>query len=652
MTPRADAPLTVEGAEHFVERNYRESGRYQWVRETLVNSIEAGATKVEFGTEWQAVDLAGVYRRTIADNGRGMTPDELVAFFKTYGGSGKPIGGMHENFGIGAKSSLFPWNTAGVVIVSWHEDFEDPSLIWVRKNPHTGAYGLRTWETPEGGEMVVIAGEDEDLGIDWSVVKPDWLQDHGTVVVLLGDELDQDTVLGDPNKQEGGVPGVGIVDYLNRRMWDLGDVEVLVDEYREAAKTSWPVSSSTTVQGKLQRGTRRVRGAKWYIDYGEAAKKNGRIAHRGTVTLSDQTEIDWYLWSGNGRDGIRGAAKSGYISAEYASADRVPELFDVTDHPSRFRAFGISEIEVRRRLWLVARPRLAQDKSYGVYMSSDRNRLLIQGGPRAGDPLPWDDWAIEFSENVPQPIVDAINAARAGDADADLDESWRKRLAERFSKRWRQLGLFLDRSGDKTTDPSDHGEGGGVTHRRPKRKLKLVSGGGHGGGDGSGAGGGTGGNRGATSAGREPGNDPAAERETDFGLPHAKWESDPDIFEPGMFAVWNPPSVANPRGLIQLFLDHPIFKEEVQFWVPQYPPHREQEVIETIKTVYAELAIATVAHSESLKRYLERREDLDKLRSPEALTSALLGLVGASAILGPRLGGAIGRRRETAVAKA
>jgi hypothetical protein len=42
-------------------------------------------------------------------------------------------------------------------------------------------------------------------------------------------------------------------------------------------------------------------------------------------------------------------------------------------------------------------------------------------------------------------------------------------------------------------------------------------------------------------------------------------------------------------------------------------------------------------------------EDLKhKLQTPEALTAALLGLLGANAIIGPTLGGQLGRRRARA----
>lgn len=638
--PRADAPIVVEGAEHFIDRNYREGGRFQWVRETLVNALEAKASRVEFGTEWQGVKERGVYRRTIADNGWGMAPEELLAFFRTYGGSGKPIGGMHENFGIGAKCSLFPWNQFGLVIVSWHQDYEEPSMIWVRKNPTTGEYGLRTFETKDGGENVVAAGYDEELGIDWSLVAPDWLEEQGTVVVLLGNDPDEDTVLGDPNREEGGTPGVGIVSYLNRRMWTLDEVQVTVDEYRSEDPATWPRRPSVTEKSKLKYGRRRVMGSRWYINYPPAKeKKEGKLAASDTLQLSDGTEIDWYLWKGEGRDGIRNASMYGYLAAQYIpeeSLSPVPELFDIVDHHSRFRGFGISEAEVRRRVWLIARPPLAGPDSYGVYMSSDRNRLLIKGGPKAGDPLPWDDWAAEFAEKLPKPIVDAIAAARSGESDTDMDSSLRDRLAQRFARRWRQVRLIVDPSGEKTTEPDAAGGSAPGRGRQVHRARRRVGG----------SAPGTAGRHGPTSIGtKDGGTEAARSRKTKVGVPRHEWKSSEE-FDPGIFAIWNPPSAAEPEGLVQLNVEHPVFLEEIRHWVPQYPTHFEDEVIKVLKDSYAQLAVATIAHSEWLKPHLERRDKLDQLRSPEALTAALLGLVGPAAIIGPMLGGALGRRRK------
>src|SRR5215216_3179558 len=56
-------PMKVAGTHHIIECTYRESGSFQWVRETLINALQAKATRIEFGIEWQAVESRGVHRR-------------------------------------------------------------------------------------------------------------------------------------------------------------------------------------------------------------------------------------------------------------------------------------------------------------------------------------------------------------------------------------------------------------------------------------------------------------------------------------------------------------------------------------------------------------------------------------------------------------
>jgi hypothetical protein len=173
--------MKTAGTQHLIERTYRESGTYQWVRETLKNALEAGATRVEYGIEWQAVETHGVYRRTIADNGCGLPAEQLQEFFNTFGGGGKPIGGLHENFGVGAKTSLLPWNQYGLVVISWVAG--DAAMIWVQRDPVSGEYGLRLFtaldeETGlESLEAVVEPFYDLEHGCNWSTVKPGWLTD-------------------------------------------------------------------------------------------------------------------------------------------------------------------------------------------------------------------------------------------------------------------------------------------------------------------------------------------------------------------------------------------------------------------------------------------------------------------------------------------
>ena len=72
--------MTVSGVQHLVERAYRESGELQYLRELFVNAVEAEASRIEFGPEWRAVESEGVYRLMVADDGKGMSPEELLKF--------------------------------------------------------------------------------------------------------------------------------------------------------------------------------------------------------------------------------------------------------------------------------------------------------------------------------------------------------------------------------------------------------------------------------------------------------------------------------------------------------------------------------------------------------------------------------------------
>ena len=68
-----DEPMKASGLHHFIERDYRDtSSPFQWARETAINAIEAEASRILFGIEWQGVEARGVYRRYVADNGVGM----------------------------------------------------------------------------------------------------------------------------------------------------------------------------------------------------------------------------------------------------------------------------------------------------------------------------------------------------------------------------------------------------------------------------------------------------------------------------------------------------------------------------------------------------------------------------------------------------
>lgn len=628
--------LRSEGIQHQVDRTYREGGAYQWVRETFVNAIEAGATRIHFGIEWQAAEAKGVYRRVIADDGKGMTGEELVTFFRTFGGGGKPIGGIHENYGVGSKTSLLPWNPYGIVVVSYVEG--QAAMIWLDRDEASGEYGLRVFPAtdPVTGEpvqdAVVFPFDDPVSGCDWSRVKPEWIGEHGTVIVLLGDSPSRSTVLGDPNREEDDIKGIS--SYLNRRIWEIpAGVQVTVEELMHSDPRRWPVSAAES--GRRGGGSnpnslgvihRSIQGALHFIRYPDA--KEGRLGSSGTVVLRDGTQVDWYLWNGE-RPAIQSyAAQSGYVAALYRN-----ELYDVSAHHATYRSFGITESKVRTRLWLVVRPQELDPESgrRGIYSRTDRNALLISGGREAGGSLPISDWAAEFADHMPAEILEAIRAERATGGGTIRDERWRERLAERFGRFW-QIPRLRARSGGSETVTAIQA-GTGVQRRLVSSTTRS----------GASTGGCTGTRGNQTGIGSSSGGTPAVRTQVAGGIPTFRRVPATDLDE-GMLAAWQPHDPEHPEGVVLLNVEHPVLEAEVRRWQDEYPPHHADAIKEEVMQVFGELAVAKIAHSERLKSILPVTVVEQQLRSPTALTMALLGLLGSDAVIADRLAGKFRRR--------
>lgn len=632
-------PMKTAGTHHLIERTYREGGLFQWVRETFINAIEAGATRVEYGIEWQAVENLGVYRRLIVDDGCGMDPTEIVEFFNTFGGGGKPIGGMHENFGVGAKTALLTWNTYGIVVVSWQDG--DPSMIWLQRDPTTGEYGLKLEEVEaDDGEItldeVYEPYADDDHGCHWAMTKPDWIDDHGTVIVLMGNDPTEDTVLGDPNRDESDIKGIST--YLNRRIWQLDGVEVYVDELRQQDRSTWPPTEAIAHGPQPRKGVdrrtnhREIQGGRYFIEYPPGFKA-GELSAAGTITLADGTDVDWYLWDGE-RPAVQSyAAIGGYIGVLYNN-----ELYDVTSHHSTFRSFGISEGSVRSRTWLILRPPVAGDDGRrGVYPRTDRNSLLLRGGPRAGDPLPINEWGNEFADQMPDELLKAVKAARAGAAGTIDDETYRRRLAERFGARWRIPKLRRRKHGKLTVDAQQEGTEPSRIRKRRKKRNNIHHGTSRGG------------TTGTVNTGSTPGTEPADVARVGGGIPRYRLvSSESNEVALGMLAAWQANDPVHKEGAVLIVVDHPVLAAEIEYWQAQYPDQYADEIARDVAAVYGEIAVAKVAHSEYLKGTIPSKTVDDDLRSEAALTMALLGLMGEEAVIAPRIGGKYRRRRTAA----
>ena len=82
--------------------------------------------------------------------------------------------------------------------------------------------------------------------------------------------------------------------------------------------------------------------------------------------------------------------------------------------------------------------------------------------------------------------------------------------------------------------------------------------------------------------------------------------------------------------------------QEVDNYTSRYPDHLEKAVGDVVHNTYGELAVSKVAHSEQMRKLTPRVEEL---RTPAALTMALLGLMAEEQVINTRLGGRFRRQR-------
>jgi hypothetical protein len=627
--------LTTNRIGPFIDRGYRETSRLQWVRETAVNAIEAGATQVYYGVEWQGVTNHRVYRRTIADDGAGMSADELHKFFSTYGGGGKPIGAVHENFGIGAKTTLLPWNHLGVVVISWNEGHGN--MIRIRRDPVTEEYGLQEYDvTNEYGnpikETVIDPDfDDDEFGVNWSMVKPHWIGEHGTVIVLLGNNPQQDTIRGDPERDEDGIRLLS--EYLSNRFWRPACTLRAIEFSNYGDKTKWPVIRvDRPSMGQNGYMRRTAYGAEYYIATPSTFPKT-ELKHDTMLVDNGRVVIDWYLWSvpdKSYRDN-RGP-RTGSISVLYKN-----ELYNQLNRHDSFRSFGICEAVVRNNLWLVIRPpEFSPGNNVGVYSRSDRSALLLGGTKSGADELPITQWAEEFANNMPVPIIEALKEARKDKPTSLEDDAWLQKMLGRFGPRLivPRLRPQADSSSKaanssivrliipaKTTPPDPNPKPPG--RRRPRASNSK------------------------TQTFAIDGNDQNAIRvPLRLGMPHCVYTDDSTDLESGMLAAWTAPNTAEPTGLIQIYRGHGIFVHIIKLTQNDYQGYHADKVRDAVEKVYKLVAVCKVAQIYQMRQWVSQTT-VDDMLSPRSLTTGLLGMIAEEAMIRQLLTATIGRRRKS-----
>jgi hypothetical protein len=590
--------MSVANMTFMVDRLGADCAPAQFIRELTENGIaavEASDSKqgeVIWDVEWNYHALTSRYKLCVIDTGIGMDGPEMVQYINNLSSS------MHEqattlNFGVGAKIAGAPQNHEGMIYMSWKNGVGSMIHLW--RDPVANVYGLKQFALPNGTYEYWAYVED--------ALKPQQIKKHGTVVVLLGNSEEQNTVeppTGLP------MPAKWILRYLNARYFKFPEgVDVRVREGYALPRDD-----------KRHNFLRNAEGMGPWLD------KNSEA--RGTVSLTG-AKAHWWIMKPDVDVNSGHYTPPGHVAALYQD-----ELYDLTVGRSgvaRLQSFGV--IFGHNRVVLYLEP---DTLAHRVESNTSRTTLSMNG-----EPMPWAEWAAEFRDKLPEAVHALVEEVGAKSASSDHRQSIRERLKQIMDllrlSRYRPV-----RDGQEMIDPASlvaggvAGEGGG----------KQVEGGG--------GGGGRGGRAGSiyglflAADGGIPGEQLAVK-----GEPERKWVTVAD-------GTRTPPDLEDRAGkfiaqqnLLLINGDFRVFTDMVKYWNERYQhaAGSTEVVREIVREWFEQQLVEAILGAQALRDSREwTMSDLEALWSPEALTAVVIPRYHVNLAIGRALGARLGTLKE------
>ncbi len=375
--------MTVSNIGFLLDRLGQDCHPLQYVRELTKNSIEAihrsgTGGSIIWDYEPIAFELEGTRRLCIVDTGDGMTGEEMVRFINQLSSSaGKQS--MQGNYGVGAKIAAATRNPAGVSYFSWKNGIG--SMIFLHRDDVTQQYGLKQFERADGTFTHFLPIEDE--------LKPEIINDHGTMVVLHGRHSANNTLLAPPTAQ---APRRWITRYLNTRYFHIP--QNITISCREG---------NLLVGGPADD----LGGRRNALGQGEYLRRYATLT--GSVALDGGTAW-WWIIGEHDEDKTDPIEKySGHLESRgHAAALYQNELYELMPASrggtSRLQQFGIT-FGYERVVIYIEPPADSR-----LTTNTARTALLL-----GNEPLPWNEWAAEFRQKLPSELRTFVGS-RAPDA--------------------------------------------------------------------------------------------------------------------------------------------------------------------------------------------------------------------------------------------
>lgn len=588
-------PMTVHNTGFMLDRLGKDCSPLQFLRELTQNSIEAieeapeGHGEVVWDVDWNRWELTGIYKLACIDTGVGMTGEEMLRYINMLSSS-THVQSHEANYGVGAKVAAATRNHAGLIYVSWKDGVGSMIHLW--RDPATGQYGLRQFERKDGTFSHWVKVEDS--------IKPEQIEDHGTMVILLGNGMDENTMLA---PKEAASPSRWVARYLNTRYFTFPE-GVMV-----RAREGWENPRSNTDTNVL----RSITGQKEYLDK--------HASSSSTVELSSANARWWVLKDEKALTQNSGfVASSGHMAALYQ--DELYELVSARAGTARLQLFGV--IFGYNRVVIYVEPR--NGREHELVSNTARTHLLMDG-----EPLPWADWAAEFRDKMPEAIKDLMEEVTAGSTSGNHKQSIKDRLKQ-IRDLFRISRYRRTRSGGLSV--AENTVGGGPAEKDVSESRK-----------GSGRSGGRGGRAGdiyalfAVDEG-DPGEEIFAEVD-----PEVKWVTVEDGTRVPPLLDDRAAKYLAEQNEILINGDFRVFTDMIDRWHERYSEAAgARSVVEdTVREWFEQALIETVLGVQALSGSQEWSvEDIGKALSEEALTAAVMQRYhidnSIKRVLGARLG--------------
>ena len=288
---------------------------------------------------------------------------------------------------------------------------------------------------------------------------------------------------------------------------------------------------------------------------------------------------------------------------------------------------------MQQNLTIVLEPQLYDPGTtpWGVHPDQSRNRLNFTGDGENGVGLPMSDWGLEFADNLPKEILDAIKEARGEIGGTIEDDEYRRRLQDKFGSRWNIKRLVSPPpdapvTSDATiTDETVDTRIDSDKPRRRRKRSKTV--------------------HRIRYRATPDGLDRAVELSSPVDIPRFRYATKNEFEEDWHLAMWCPHDHEGPT--VVLNEDPPILLEAIQYQRGQYPDVYAEEIGKIVMQVYGEIAVAKIAHSQKLTTNIAEQELDQFYRSEQALTLSLMGLLAEEAVISQRII-KLGRKRTAA----